>query len=45
MSRTLSMKRVAAQLEGLAAMKLQGKGPPDAADAALAESGSLGEEV
>jgi hypothetical protein len=36
-------QRVAAQLESLAAMGLQRKGAPDAADAALAESGCLGQ--
>lgn len=35
-------ERIAPEFEGLAAVRLQRKGAPDAADAALAESGGLG---
>src|SRR5437870_7645608 len=38
-------QRITAQLEGLAAMRLQGKSAPDATDAALAESGGLSQRA
>src|SRR2546422_1315690 len=38
-------QRITAQLEGLAAMRLQGKSAPDAADAALAESGGVSQRA
>ena len=38
-------QRIAAQFESLAAMRLQRKSAPDAADAALAQSGGLGQRA